>query len=47
MGGVTGSTGGGSSGGYGSKDETLSPETGGTPKNVWNVESLRAKPEEA
>jgi len=47
VGGVTGSTGGGSSGGYGSKDETLSPETGGAPKNVWNMESLRVKPEEA
>jgi hypothetical protein len=29
----------------GATGETLSPETGGKPKNVWNIESLRVKDE--
>jgi hypothetical protein len=49
VGGFSGATGGssGTSGGYGASGEKTSPETGGTPQNVWNIESLRYKPEEA
>lgn len=37
----------GSTGGYGAGGESLSPETGGKQQTVWNIESLRVKPEEA
>lgn len=49
VGGFSGATGesSGTSGGYGASGEKTSPETGGTPQNVWNIESLRYKPEEA
>lgn len=36
----------GSTGGFGAGGESLSPETGGKKKAVWNIESLRVKPEE-
>jgi hypothetical protein len=47
VGGTAGATGGGSTGGYNATGESLSKETGGTPQNVWNIESLRVKPEES
>jgi len=37
----------GSTGGYGAGGESLSPETGGKQQTVWNIESLRVKPEES
>ena len=37
----------GSTGGFGAGGESLSPETGGKQQNVWNIESLRVKPEES